>query len=147
MNFYDIGSVTGDILQKNERNPGTDKIVIEAYERSIKELGLIPDTEEILRETKHDNYAMQLRIKGVKTLESLSYKHYKAVNHVIENKYNYIGKEIKDGIITGIGKNSICLEKEEKTTYFWYLTHPSRYNNCNNKGIDLAKELIEKYGE
>ena len=150
-----------------KRDLAKDAIIIGAYERAISELGLIPETEEILKEVNHDNKAVLYSLQGINCLETLFYRPFKAINHVIENKYQYIGKvidlkEIKafqrflkfspledyKGEIVGIGKNSICLKDSKGNKEFcWYLPPPLYLDNKNGHGAELAIYIIEKYGE
>lgn len=142
------------------RDSWKDKNMIDGYERAIKKLGLIPETKEILKEVEHDNNAVFYRLNGMSnSLLAIFYKDYSKITHVLDNKNKYIRKEINykevsetlknsKGIIIGIGKNSICVESEEgNKEFFWYLPAPLTYNNCNSKGVDLCKYLINKYGE
>ena len=144
-----------------QRNKEKDKFVITCYNNSLKKLGINPDTKEILQEVRHDNNAVYYRLHGVKnSLFLIFYKEFKTVTHVIENKNNYIGKEISckdfeckglrniEGKIAGIGKNSICvIDSKEHKEFFWYLPPPLSANNANGHGVELCKYLINRYGE
>lgn len=141
------------------RDTTRDRIVIEAYEREMRKLGLIPNTQEIVSAAGHDNNAVRARLNGENnSLSLIFYKDYKKIIHLIENKKKYIGTEVdcsnitkfshlKDcrGIIHGITQNCICVKDSEgKKEFFWYF--PSQSNNSNTKGVELANYLfsIEK---
>lgn len=150
----------------NTRNKAEDKIIISCYERKMAELGLKPNTAEIIKAAEHDNEAVFWRYMSKKPiLPQLFYNLFKPVTHIIEHKSKYMGKEIdlkevkeydfkftnlKDskGKITGIGKNSICLQDTKgKKHYFWYLPAPLSYSNTSSHGAELAVYIINKYGE
>lgn len=119
-----------------------DKVVINAYSEALKKLGITPDTEEVLEEVAHDNYATYLRLHNVKSLKTIFYKEYKNIIHVIENKYDYIGEETGEGLITGISEKCICVEKGGQKEFFWYLPAPLFFDNCNSRGIELVEYLL-----
>lgn len=161
LNDYYVGTLDNEVHQSNKRNEVRDIIVIDAYTQAINNLGLVPDTQEVIQEASHDNRALRFRLGGGRqTLLWLYYKEFKAVTHVIENKNNYIGEEIdcKDfeckgvkkikGKVVGIGKNSICvIDSEEHKEFFWYLPPPLFANDANGYGVELSKYLIDLYGE
>ena len=130
------------------RNRNHDKIIIEAYEKAMKELGLDPNTEELLKEVSHDNLATNIRLTGGSGLSTLFYQAFKTVTDVIENKHFYLGEEVEEGIIRGISKTCICIENNKgDKEFFWYTAPPLRYNNANALGVEICEELIKKYGK
>ena len=161
LNDYDVGSLDGKVHQRNKRDKRRDAIVIDAYTRAIKKLGLNPDTEQVLIEADHDNDAMVYRMQGLDTLTCFFYKDFKTITHVIENKNNYMGKKVdctkfttfsklnnKEGTIQGIGKKSICIQDTNgNKEFYWYNHAPLMYNNSYNQGLELCRYLIDKYGE
>lgn len=142
------------------KNKKRSAIALKCYEREMKKLGLNPKTEEVLKAVNHDNTAVTLRFKGINSISTLFYKEFKAVTHIINNKYNYMGKKVdlkeikeikstSEGTVCGIGKNSIVLNIEGQKHFFWYLGVPLKYcgNNTSSKGTEIAKYLINTYGE
>lgn len=151
------------------RNKERDVTAINCYKREMKKMGLDPKIEELLEEVQHDNDAVLLRFEGIRSLFSIFYKDFKPITHVINNKENYIGKKVDlteiniesdvvsdypldnfEGLVVGIGKNSIVLKDSElKKHFYWYLGVPIKYCGRNTKshGGEIAKYLIEKYGE
>lgn len=130
------------------RNKGHDRIIIKAYEKAMKKLGLDPNTEELLKEVSHDNLATNLRLNGGSGLSTLFYQDFKIITDVIENKYCYLGEEIEEGIIRGISEKCICIENNKgDKEFFWYTAPPMRYNNTNALGIKICEKLIKKYGK
>lgn len=164
----DLSVKMGRYITRNTRNHQKDKIIINAYERSMQKLGLNPNTKEIIKAAQHDNDAVFYRYVSPKSsLLQIFYSVFKNINHVIEEKHKYMNCEVdlkeieefssfidiiplenKKGEVVGIGNNSICLKDSKgHKQFFWYLTPPLKYDNCGAHGGDIACYLVNKYGE
>lgn len=154
----------GRYTPHTKRDPQKDRIIIEAYERSMQKLGLNPNTEEIIEAAQHDNNAVFYRYVGPRnSLLQIFYSIFKNIKHVLEEKHKYMGCEVdlneiegfstislenNKGEVVGIGKNSICLKDSKgHKKFFWYLIPPLKYNNCGTNGGEIACYLVNKYGE
>ena len=155
-----VNYLVGDIQEDLSRTYGqfvqrldikNKEIVIKAYERSMKELGLDPNTQEVLDEVQHNQNALYLRLcTRTSSIFSFDYKQFKICCHVIDNKEKYIGCQINEEKIYGIGKNSICTKDQNGNKKFhWFTFVPLRYcgSNTDAQGLPIAKKLIELYGE
>lgn len=164
----DLSVKMGRYITRNKRDSQKDRIIIDAYERSMQKLGLNPNTEEIIEAAQHDNDAVFYRYVGPKnSLLQIFYSIFKNIKHVLEEKPKYMGCEVdlkeieefssfidiiplenKKGEVVGIGKNSICLKDSKgNKRFFWYLSPPLKYDNCGAHGGEIACYLVNKYGE
>ena len=149
-NYYN-----GDFHKESKYNDGQIRILISAYEKRMEQMGLVPKTKEIVKAAEHDNHAHYIRLAFPRTrsLDTIFYSYYKKITYVIDNKYDYIGKEIKIDLmglkgkftIAGIGNKSICLEDDQQNKVFcWYTSAPLRYDNNNAYGIEIASLLYDE---
>lgn len=101
--------------------------------------------EEMLKEMLHNkerkSYGNMI-VPGV-----LSYKEFEARKHIIEEKFEYIGKNINGKKIAGIGKHAIKLD-DDFHNYLpedMFLRKEMVTAGCD--GCEIALAIIKKYGD
>lgn len=102
--------------------------------------------EEIENDRKHNKKAIINRQCSSLNYNHLLYRHFECRSEVVENKFDYMGKEIRGKIVCGIGPHAIVLMDDNgKKDFHNYI--PLIHLSGKKDGCEVARELITKYGD
>ena len=111
--------------------------------------------EEMVNEITHNSLAQEMRWDNKEDKPGIWVPYYKeneAKKELLENKFCFIGKDIDDKKILGIGDKSIALLNEHgEKEFHWfilpkYVVLNKNYKNVYGDGFDVAKAILRLHG-
>ena len=112
--------------------------------------------KEMLHEINHNHFAQDMRWDDEKDQPGIwipFYKESEIQKELVENKFSYIGKDVDDKEIIGIGDKSIALLNENGEKEFHWFNIPKyvvlnkKYKNAYGDGYDIARAILRLHGD